>query len=322
MLDNSFDGKYYVVVFYEVSGMVGVFEIVMFFMVIFVESIVEVMEGIGSIELFIEIEQAGGLFGNFMVNVVMVFIVVVGEDYNLGIIMFSILVGLIDVFSFDLEVFDNSSMSGKYFILEFDESSIVLIGSGFCFIVLIVDNDDVVLVVQVDLSICFSYVGSFVFGVVVEIVVYDFVLQWFFFINFEENQLDIVDFFNLASFFFVFFVDMVFYGGGINFVVVYNGFVVVVMEVNIKIDNGIVVFFDMDGVFLNQVNVGLLFDMFIFIFDGIKILIVNEGELNDDYDVDFEGFVSIIDVSGGVVLVMVVILLLIGFNDDEAIFVV
>lgn len=40
--------------------------------------------------------------------------------------------------------------------------------------------------------------------------------------------------------------------------------------------------------------------MLMFIFDGIKVLVVNEGEFNDDYINDLEGFISIIDIFDGV----------------------
>ncbi|WP_421946930.1 choice-of-anchor I family protein [Phaeodactylibacter xiamenensis] len=316
--DNSPDGKYYAVVSYEVSGTVGVFEIATPPTVTFAESTVEVMEGTGSIELPIEIEQAGGLSGNLTVNVAMASTAVAGEDYNLGTTTLSIPAGSTDALSLDLEVLDNSSMSGKYLILEFDESSTASIGSGSRLIVLIADNDDVAPVAQADPSTRLSHVGSFASGAVAEIVAHDPASQRLFLTNSEENQLDIVDFSNPASLSSVSSVDMAPYGGGINSVAVHNGLVAVAMEANTKTDNGSVVFFDTDGAFLNQVNVGPLPDMLTFTPDGTKVLTANEGEPNDDYDVDPEGSVSIIDVSGGAAAATVVTLPLTGFNDDEA----
>ena len=110
------------------------------------------MEGTGSIELPIEIEQAGGLSGNLTVNVAMASTAVAGEDYNLATTTLSIPAGSTDALSLDLEVLDNSSMSGKYLILEFDESSTASIGSGSRLIVLIADNDDMAPVAQADPS--------------------------------------------------------------------------------------------------------------------------------------------------------------------------
>jgi hypothetical protein len=60
------------------------------------------------------------------------------------------------------------------------------------------------------------------------------------------------------------------------------------------------VFFDAEGVFLKAVQVGALPDMITFTPNGKKVLIANEGEPNDDYSIDPEGSVSIIDVSRGI----------------------
>jgi hypothetical protein len=49
-----------------------------------------------------------------------------------------------------------------------------------------------------------------------------------------------------------------------------------------------------------SVTVGALPDMLTFTPDGSKLLVANEGEPNDAYDVDPEGTVSVIDVTGGI----------------------
>ncbi len=67
-----------------------------------------------------------------------------------------------------------------------------------------------------------------------------------------------------------------------------------------KQENGHVVFVDTDGALLGFVEVGALPDMVTFTPDGSYVLVANEGEPNDDYSVDPEGSVSVIDVRGGV----------------------
>ena len=67
-----------------------------------------------------------------------------------------------------------------------------------------------------------------------------------------------------------------------------------------KTDNGYVVLLTKDGEFVTKVEVGALPDMVAFTKDGKKLLSANEGEPSDDYSVDPEGSISIIDLSAGV----------------------
>jgi 2',3'-cyclic-nucleotide 2'-phosphodiesterase/3'-nucleotidase/5'-nucleotidase len=90
--------------------------------------------------------------------------------------------------------------------------------------------------------------------------------------------------------------------GGINSVAVNSqgGYLAAAVEAGIKQDPGSVVFFDLEGIYQTAVEVGSLPDMLTFTPDGNKLLVANEGEPNDDYTVDPEGSVSIIDVSDGI----------------------
>lgn len=65
-----------------------------------------------------------------------------------------------------------------------------------------------------------------------------------------------------------------------------------------KTDPGYVVLLTKDGEFISKVQVGALPDMVAFTPDGKKLLSANEGEPSDDYSVDPEGTISIIDVTG------------------------
>jgi hypothetical protein len=60
-----------------------------------------------------------------------------------------------------------------------------------------------------------------------------------------------------------------------------------------------VMFSDIDGNNQVMVTVGALPDMITYTPDGTKLLVANEGEPNDDYSIDPEGSVSVIDVTGG-----------------------
>mgnify|MGYP006174494395 CR=1 FL=1 len=86
----------------------------------------------------------------------------------------------------------------------------------------------------------------------------------------------------------------------VNSVAVHQGIVALAVQAKNKTDNGIVAFFNAkDLTFISQVEVGALPDMLVFTPDSNKVLVANEGEPSNDYQVDPEGSVSIIDVSGG-----------------------
>ncbi|WP_173912147.1 choice-of-anchor I family protein [Acinetobacter sp. Marseille-Q1618] len=84
----------------------------------------------------------------------------------------------------------------------------------------------------------------------------------------------------------------------VNSVSVKNGIVALAVQAEKKTDTGIVAFFSAkDLKFISKVNVGALPDMLTFSPDGKTVLVANEAEPNDDYSIDPEGSVSIIDVS-------------------------
>ncbi|MFC5590147.1 choice-of-anchor I family protein [Sporosarcina soli] len=65
---------------------------------------------------------------------------------------------------------------------------------------------------------------------------------------------------------------------------------------NPKTDPGYIVFLSKEGEYITHVQVGSLPDMVTFTSDGTKAVVANEGEPSDDYAVDPEGTISIIDV--------------------------
>ena len=132
-----------------------------------------------------------------------------------------------------------------------------------------------------------------------EISAYDPASKRLFIANSLAKKLNIVDFSNPTAMSNVATIDVATYGG-INSVAVRNGLVAVAIEANNLTDNGTVVFFDKDGVFLKQVTVGAMPDMITFSPNGNLVLTANEGEPNDAYTVDPEGTVSVIDISAGI----------------------
>ena len=87
--------------------------------------------------------------------------------------------------------------------------------------------------------------------------------------------------------------------GDVNSVAVSGNNLAVAVAADTTQDNGYIAFYQTDGTFMSAVEVGALPDMVGFTPDGNYVLNANEGEPNDDYSVDPEGSISVIDVSGG-----------------------
>ena len=101
-----------------------------------------------------------------------------------------------------------------------------------------------------------------------------------------------------------------------NSVAVHDGVVAVAVQAAIKTDPGLVQFFRAGSLaFINQVMVGSLPDMLTFTPDGRYVLVANEGEPSDDYTIDPEGSVSIIDLYGGVARLTQASVTTVGFDD-------
>lgn len=102
-------------------------------------------------------------------------------------------------------------------------------------------------------------------------------------------------------------IDLSGFGSGIQGVAVRkangtnNSIVAVAISATKTTDPGKVVFFDATTLTkLAEVTVGALPDMITFTPDGSKLLVANEGEPGEDYTIDPEGSISIIDVSGNI----------------------
>ena len=115
-------------------------------------------------------------------------------------------------------------------------------------------------------------------------------------------------------------VDMTPFGDAATSVAVFGDLLAVAVPAAEKTDPGAVLFLDPEGGVLAQVPVGALPDMLTFTPDGRYVVVANEGEPNDDYTIDPEGTVSIIDVSGGVAALSeanVRTAAFVAFNDAE-----
>lgn len=142
--------------------------------------------------------------------------------------------------------------------------------------------------------------GSFEGGAA-EISAYDPISHRLFVTNAEANVIEIIDMSNPSNLVDVGSIDFTPYGAGVNSVAVHSGLLVAAIESDPKQNPGKVVAYDMDGNYKWDVTVGALPDMVCFTNDGTKVLVANEGEPSDDYLVDPEGTISIIDTTTKVV---------------------
>ena len=153
---------------------------------------------------------------------------------------------------------------------------------------------------DIRLSVASTYESGIFDEGAAEIAAYDAKLKRVYITNANANTIDIVSIRNIYRPKLKRSIDLSPYGAGVNSVAVHNGIVAVAVEADPKQEPGSIVFFNRWGKFINSVSVGALPDMVTFTPDGSKVLVANEGEPNDDYDVDPEGSISIIDLSAGV----------------------
>lgn len=225
----------------------------------------------------------------------------------------------------DIPIIDDTleEQHSEYFVLSLENPVGATISGESLSTIYIVDNDRQAPVASRQIEL--NYIGFFDpsgnNNSSTEIVVHDPTTQRLFTISSLTDVFDIIDFSNPTSPGVIKTVNMLPYGG-ITSVAVKNGIIAVASPNGTNAQqNGSVVFFDIDGNFLKQVNVGVLPDMITFTPDGTKVMTANEGEPNDAYTVDPEGSISIIDITGGISNLLqsnVTTLSFTGFNGQEA----
>ena len=123
--------------------------------------------------------------------------------------------------------------------------------------------------------------------------------QRLFVVNVANRTIDVIDISNPNQPAKIFVIDLTPFGSHANSVAVHDGIVAVAVEGTVRTDPGKAVFFNTNGQLLSFVTVGALPDMITFTPNGQKVLVANEGEPSQDYTIDPEGSVSIIDMRRG-----------------------
>lgn len=160
--------------------------------------------------------------------------------------------------------------------------------------------------VDTPLSVQLEKIGTHATGLfevsAAEIPAYDAASRRLFVVNAQAGQVDVLDLRDPQSPAKIGVLDaataLAFPGAEINSVAVHDGVVAVAVQAALKTDNGRVALFRAsDLTLLGQAAVGALPDMVTFTPDGKTVLLANEGEPSDDYQIDPEGSIAIVDVT-------------------------
>lgn len=193
---------------------------------------------------------------------------------------------------------DGTENNDGFFALEMNNITGAQVGPTAQTVVYVLDDDEVSPLSTGDLEI--NHLTSYLVDAngTAEIVAYDSPSQRLFVLNATATAVEIIDFSDLNNISTINSIDMSSYGSGATSVAVQNGLVVATVDVP-NFGNGKVIFMDIDGNLLNTLEVGNLPDMICFTPDGTRVLTANEGQPNDDYSIDPEGSISIIDITAG-----------------------
>ncbi|MGF7215728.1 hypothetical protein GGR92_001868 [Spirosoma lacussanchae] len=216
---------------------------------------------------------------------------------------------------------DGLPEADEYLTLRLQNGSGVQIGSVSSQLVFIIDDDKQApastsaLTLQLLTSYRNPTAGSS------EIVAYEKTSKRLFIANSVANRIDVVNFANPSAPVALTSINVAALGGSINSVATRDGLIAAAIENTNKVLPGKVVFFDPNGQILKEVTTGALPDMVGFSPDGRYVVTADEGEPNDDYSVDPEGSVTVIDLTGGIASLtqsQVTTVRFTAFNDQKA----
>jgi len=269
----------------------------------FAKSSTIIPEGTGRLDIQLMVEAGAGLPAEARISIAGASTAIEGVDYTIAGRSLGIGLNASSPPSISLEILDNALPGSRYLILELElpDGSPLALGKKKRHIVLIQDTDNGPPTAQEAPRAKLSHLASFALpkGSSAEILAYDPGSSRIFVVNSAENKLEILDFSNPSDIKSVKRVHLDVFGSRVNSVATRNGLVAVAIQHIVPTEPGRVVFLDADGFFINCATVGAMPDMLLFSPDGSKVLTANEGEPNDDYTIDPEGSISIIDISGG-----------------------
>ena len=261
---------------------------------------ISVSEDGTSVTINVQVSQAPTVGGTVDVSLVTGGTAVEGADFNFATnqtLTFS--AGSTASQSVTIPIINNTNDgSDLFFVLSLTNETGLVIGTTNIFSVYILDEDNVVPAgdaSELDVNYLASYLVDA--GGTAEITAYDSITQRLFVTT--VGAIEVLDFSDPENITSLATVDITSFGSSVQSVAVSNGIVAAAIAANNPLDNGFVVLADTDGNNPTILEVGSLPDMLTFSPDGTKLLVANEGQPSDDYTIDPEGTVSVIDVSAG-----------------------
>ena len=151
-------------------------------------------------------------------------------------------------------------------------------------------------------KVTFISAGSYVHGgfkeSAAEITAFHPATQRVFVVNAQNKKADVLHLQDIHNPTLVTSLDVSDIGSTVNSVAVHGDIVALAVQANVKTDKGYVVLYDAKTLArISSIEVGALPDMLTFTPDGKTLLVANEGEPDDQYQIDPEGSVSVINLT-------------------------
>lgn len=266
----------------------------------FSTSFASISEDGGEITISLEVSQSPIVEGTVDVNLVAGGTALEGTDFTFsGSKTVTFPEGSSTTQTITIPIINNTTDgSDLFFALSLSNATNIEIVGNNLFSVYILD-DDTVVPTENKSELSVNYLSSYLVDAAgtAEITAYDSQTQRLFVTN--TGSIEVLDFSDPTNISSLATIDITPFGGSVQSVAVSNGILAAAIAANDPTEDGFVVFADINGNNFVSVQVGSLPDMLVFSPDGKKLLTANEGQPNDEYTVDPEGSISIIDVSGG-----------------------
>jgi hypothetical protein len=264
----------------------------------FEETVVSVDENAGNVTINVSPSIAPSNSPSVDVAVMMGGSATEGTDFTFSTTTLTFPSGSTAPQSVSIPIIDNSTDDPSvFFALELSNPVDATLGNALLPVFILDDDNDVP--VTDDTVLDMTYLTSYTVDAsgTAEISKFDPNTQRLYVVN--DTKIEIIDLSDPTTPSTISNIDVTPFGAGAQSVDVNDGLVAIAVSNNVATDPGSVVFTDIDGNNPVQVTVGALPDMLTFSPDGNSVLVANEGEPSDDYTIDPEGSVSVIDVAAG-----------------------